>query len=174
MKRTLTVLALFLAAIALLSTSCGTSDYIKSLTLNANGSSAGGTFNLPGVDSTVQLQVMANYNSGKLIDVTYASTFTVTPQGVDQDGAALPAYGPNTVPITQSGLMTGIVGICTWTDAINTTVTPNAYWNPPVWEITGWYQVTASYRNFTSQPIAVGVGVASSKTSPIGGCGPTS
>jgi hypothetical protein len=174
MKRTLTVFALFLAAIALLSTSCGTSDYIKSLELTANGVNLGGTFNLPGVDSTLPITVWANYNSGKLINVTNAATFTVTPQGVDQDGAALPAYGPNTVPISSSGLMTGVVGICTWTDALNTTVTPNAYWNPPVWQITGWYQVTATYRNFTSQPIAVGVGVASSNTSPVGGCGPTS
>src|SRR5580692_4654397 len=139
MKRTLTVLALFLAAVALVSTSCGSSDYIKSVQLNANGASAGGTFNLP---------------------------------GVDQDGAALPAYGANTVPISSSGLMSGIVGICTWEDAFNTTVTPNAYWNPPVWQISGWYQVTATYRNFTSEPLGVGVGVATSKTSPIGGCGP--
>ena len=174
MKRTLTVLALFLTAIALLTTSCGTSDYIKSVQLNANGASAGGTFNLPGVDAALQFQVWAIYNSGKQIDVTKATTWTVTPQGTDQDGAPLPAYGPNTVPISPSGLMSGIVGICTWEDAFNTTVTPNAYWNPPVWQISGWYQVTATYRNFTSEPLGVGVGVATSKTSPIGGCGPTS
>ena len=174
MKRTLTVFALFLAAIALLLTSCGTSDSIKSVQLNANGDSAGGTFNLPGVDATLQLKVWAIYNSGKQIDVTNASTWTVTPQGVDQSGAALPAYGPTTVPISPSGLMSGIADICTWTDAFNTTVTPNAYWNPPIWEATGFYQVTATYRNFTSEPVGVGVGVQASNTSPVGGCGPTS
>jgi hypothetical protein len=174
MKRTLTVSALFLTAIALLLTSCGTSDSIKSLGLTANGVNLGGTFNLAGVDSTLPITVWANYNSGKQIDVTNASTFTITPQGVDQDGAPLPPYGPNTVPVTRTGLMTGIVGICTWKDLINNTVTPPAYWNPPQWEIVGWYQVTATYRNFTSQPIAIGVGVATSNTSPIGGCGPTS
>ena len=41
MKRTLTVFALFLTAIALLLTSCGTSDYIKSVQLSAQGDSAG-------------------------------------------------------------------------------------------------------------------------------------
>jgi hypothetical protein len=174
MKRTLTVLALFLTAVALLSTSCGSSDYIKSVQLDANGATAGGTFNLPGVDATLQLQVWAIYNSGKQIDVTNASTWTVTPQGTDQSGAPLPAYGPTTVPISPSGLMSGIADICTWTDAFNTTVTPNAYWNPPIWEATGYYQVTATYRNFTSEPVGVGVGVAASNTSPIGGCGPTS
>jgi hypothetical protein len=173
MKRTFTVLALFLAAIALLSTSCGSSDYIKSVQLNANGASAGGTFNLPGVDATLQLQVWAIYNSGKQIDVTNASTWTVTPQGTDDFLVPLPAYGPNTVPISSSGLMSGIVGICTWTDNENTTVTPNAPWNPPVWSILGWYQVTATYRNFTSEPVGVGVGVATSRNSPIGGCGPS-
>ena len=86
----------------------------------------------------------------------------------------LPAYGPTTVPISPSGLMSGIADICTWTDPINKTVTPNVLWNPPIWEATGYYQVTATYRNFTSEPIGVGVGVQASTTSPIGGCGPTS
>lgn len=175
MKRTFTVLALFLAAIALLSTSCGTSDFIKSVQLNGSGDSAGGTFNLPGVDAALQLKVWAVYNSGKQIDVTNAATWTVTPQGTQQDFTTpLPAYGPTTVPISASGLMSGIADICTWTDAKNTTVTPEAYWNPPVWEATGYYQVTATYRNFTSEPIGVGVGVAASNTSPVGGCGPSS
>ncbi len=173
MKRTATVLALFLAGLALLSTSCGTSDYIKSVQLSANGASAGGTFNLPGVDATLQLQAWAIYNSGKQVDVTNAVTWTVTPQGVDDLGAALPPYGPNTVPISPSGLMSGIVGICTWTDGINNTVKPPVPWNPPDWAILGWYQVTATYRNFTSEPVGVGVGVATSQNSPIGGCGPS-
>ncbi len=76
MKRTFTVLALFIAAITLLSTSCGTSDYVKSLTLSSNGTLSGGFYNLAGVDGTLQLQVMAVYNSGKLLDVTKASTWT--------------------------------------------------------------------------------------------------
>jgi hypothetical protein len=173
MKRTFTVLALFIAAITLLSTSCGTSDYVKSLTLSSNGTSSGGFYNLVGVDGTLQLQVMAVYNSGKLLDVTKASTWNVTPTGVDQYGFALPPYGPNTVPIDPSGLMTGIVSICTWTDTLDTTVTPAVYWNPPIWEYTGYYQVSATYRNFTSQPVGIGVGVQASKNSPSGGCGPS-
>src|SRR5580698_8816860 len=119
MKRTSAVLTLFVAAIALLSISCGTSDYVKSLTLSSNGTSSGGFYNLVGVDGTLQLQVMAVYNSGKLLDVTKASTWNVTPTGVDQFGFPLPPYGPNTVPIDPSGLMTGIVSICTWTDGID-------------------------------------------------------
>jgi len=175
-KRT-SVLTLLLAAIALLTTSCGTSDYLESLTLTSNGATAGGFFNLAGVDGTIQLVLTANYHSGKTVDVTNNAIWTVVPEGATDTGAALPAYGPNTVPISSTGLMTGIVPICTWTDAIVTTGTGSSATtgpaNPPIWEYTGYYQVTATYRNFTSQPVGVGVGVAASINSPAGGCGPT-
>lgn len=184
MKRT-SVLTLSIAAIALLTiattalltTSCGTSDYLQSVTLTSNGASAGGFFNLAGVDGTIQLVATANYHSGKGVNVTNSVTWTVVPEGTDDNGNALPAYGPNTVPISPTGLMTGIVPICTWTDAITTSGCASGETscpaNPPVWEYTGYYQVTATYRNLTSQPVGVGVGVAVSKNSPVGGCGPT-
>ncbi len=133
MKRTSAVLVLLVAGIALLSISCGTSDYVKSLTLSSSGTSSGGFYNLAGVDGTLQLQVTANYNSGKTLDVTNASTWTVVPTGCAttaddpttlcpniqgaQPPYALPAYGPTTVPISPTGLMTGIVPLCTWIDA---------------------------------------------------------
>jgi len=179
MKRTASVLALFLAGIALLSTSCGTSDYIKSLTLSSSGGSSGGFYNLAGVDGTLQLKATANYNSGKLIDVTNASTFTITPNGTIYStadpvnypaGGPLPAAAPNTVTIDGTGFMTGIAPICTWVDAttvVSGVVTPVT---PPQWEYTGYYQVTATYRNFTSQPVGVGMGIAVSNTA---GCGPS-
>jgi len=183
MKRTFTVLALFVAAIALLSTSCGTSDYIKSLTITSSGTAAGtgpigGSYNLSGVDGTLQLKVYANYNSGKNVDVTNASTFTMVPTGTiyhsaDQvdypDGGPLPTPAPNTVTINGTGLMTGIAPVCTWVDATTVVagvVTPDT---PPQWEYTGYYQVTATYRNFTSQPVGIGMGIAVSNTA---GCGP--
>jgi hypothetical protein len=170
-KRT-QVLAIFLVAALLMSAGCGTSDSIKSLLLTSTGANNSGFYNLPGVDSTLQLQVFAVYNSGKKIDVTNASTFTVVPTGVDQDGFPLPPYGPTTVPINKTGLMTGIVAICTWIDAIDNSKTPPAPANPPIWEYTGYYQTTATYREFTSQPVGIGVGVVASKNSPVGGCGP--
>jgi len=173
----ISVLTLLLAAIALLTTSCGTSDYLQSVTLTSNGATAGGFFNLAGVDGTIQLVATANYHSGKSVVVTNSVTWTVVPTGLDDNGAALPAYGPNTVPISPTGLMTGIVPICTWTDIIVTTGTGSSAVtgpaNPPIWAYTGYYQVSATYRNLTSQPIGVGVGVATSNDSPTGGCGPT-
>ena len=173
MKKHISIVSLFLAAVALLTTSCGTSDYVKSLTLTSAGASSNNFYNLAGADSTLQLVVTANYNSGKTIPVTNASTWNVSTICCDQDGNQLPAYGPDTVPISPTGLMTAIVPLCTWTDAIDNTLTPPGPANPPIWEYTGYYQVTATYRNFTSQPIAIGVGSLTSKNSPVGGCGPS-
>ena len=167
------LLATILAAVLISSTGCGVSDSIKSLLLTSSSNSTGGFYNLVGVDGTLQLKVFAVYHSGKQIDVTNDSTWTVTPMGVDQDLLALPAYGPDTVPINKTGVMTAIVPICTWTDGMDNTKTPPAPANPPVWEYTGWYQTSATYREFTSQPVAIGVGAAASKNSPIGGCGPS-
>ena len=172
MKRT-QFLAVLLVAAMLISTGCGHSDSIKSLMVTSTGANNNGFYNLPGVDATLQLKVFAVYHSGKLIDVTNDSTWNVVPVGTDQDGNALPPYGPDTVPINKTGLMTGIVAICTWTDGIDGTKTPPAPANPPIWEYTGYYQTTATYREFTSQPVGIGVGVVASNNSPVGGCGPS-
>jgi len=173
----ISILAMFLGAIALFTTSCGTSDSVKTLTLGSVSTSSGGIYNLVGVDGTLQLKVTANYHSGKIVDVTNDSTFSVTPVGsiyssADPNynqGDPLPPYGPDTVPINKTGLMTGIVGICTWVDLVDSKGVPL---DPAAWAYTGYYQVTASYKGFTSQPIGIGVGVAESNY-PKGGCGPS-
>src|SRR5208282_5670458 len=100
-KRNL-ILATFLSAIAVLTTSCGTSDSIKSLMLTSSGANNNGFYNLPGVDATLQLKVYAVYNSGKLVDETTESTWTVVPTGTDQNANPLPPYGPDTVPINKT------------------------------------------------------------------------
>jgi hypothetical protein len=159
---------MFLGVAALLMTSCGTSDSIKSLLLTSSGTSNSGFYNLAGADSTLQLQVLAIYNSGKQIDVTNAvASWNVTVVGSDQNGVVLPPYGPTTVPINSTGLMTDIYPLCTWVD-----LPVSAPATPANWAYTGYYQVTATYRQFTSQPIAVGVGSLTSNA-PDGGCGPS-
>lgn len=167
-KRTRILATVLLTAIPLLVSSCGTSDSIKSITLSANGTSSGGTFNMAGTDATVPLIVYANYHSGKQVVVTSDVTYSVTEQGLDQSGANLPPFGPGNVTISGTGLMTDIVPLCTWVDGS----TAGKADNPPVWALTGYYQVTAIYRGMSSQPIAVGAGSAVSTTSPVGGCGP--
>jgi hypothetical protein len=171
-----------IGALFLTSTGCGVSDSIRSIQLGANGATSGGSFNLSGVDDTLQLSVMAIYHSGKQINVTNDSTFSVAvaPDSTIYSSAdpedfpvgALPPFAPAVATISKAGLMTGIAQICTWYDLIDTTKTPPAPSNPPAWVYTGYYQVTATYRHFTSQPIGVGVGISTSN-SPLGGCGPS-
>jgi hypothetical protein len=174
---------LILVAVALLSSSCGTSDYMQSIQLSSSGATAGGFNNLVGVDGPLQLQVMAVYHSGKMIDVTNNSTFTMVPTGcvfsgnyLSPCGGPLPTPGPATVTVSPNGYMIGIASICTWEDGWVTTTTngttTTTFDNPAVWMYTGYYQTTATYRGFTSNPIGVGMGVAESDA-PGGGCGPS-
>jgi hypothetical protein len=163
----------FLAAVAvalsLIASGCGTSDYVQSISLSAAGSSSGTTvFNLSGEDGTLQLVATANYHSGKAVDVTNSVTYSVTPVGVDSGGNALPAYGPTSVPINATGLMTAIVSMCTWVDVGNPLPTPPKY----NWEYTGYYQTIAVYNGMQSQPVAIGVGSAAGNA-PDGSCGPS-
>jgi hypothetical protein len=176
------ILATLLATLLLITTGCGVSDSIKSLQIGANGSTQGGSYNLAGVDRTLQLKVVAVYHSGKLIDVTNDSNFSVvvapnslifaTADPVDFPLGPLPTFGPTIATISKTGLMTGIAEICTWVDLTDTSKTPPAPFNPPSWAYTGFYQITATYKGFTSQPIGVGMGIATSN-SPTGGCGPS-
>jgi hypothetical protein len=165
-KRT-NILAALLITLSLISTGCGVSDSVKSITLSATGASSGGFFNLHGADGTLQLTVTANYNSGKHVTVTNESTYAATTVGVDASGNQLPAYGPTTVPINATGLMTAIATLCTWTDL--PIATPPT--TPPNWSYTGYYQVTATYQGMASQPVAIGVGSLDGD-GPGGACGP--
>ena len=193
MKRTRIFTALLAAALLLIATSCGTSDSLKSLLLTSNGTNNSGFYNLPGVDATLQLKVFAVYHSGKMVEVTNDSTWNVVPVGCASTAenasylcpvpasqtSTLPPYGPDTVPINKTGLMTGIVQMCTWTDALVQTTSgcPNGQStcqipaSPPIWLYTGYYQTTATYRNLTSQPVGIGVGVTASDD--FAGCGPS-
>ena len=167
MKRT-RILVTLLAAFALLSTSCGTGDKIGSVSITAAGQT--GTVNLYGLGGTLQLQVMANYTSGKQIDETNFATYTITPQGTDDAGNALPTppYGielNNTGMVTATANQTGN-GICTWYNLTPTSTTAS-------WFFTGDYTIVATYRGFTSNPIYIPVASAADSVSgQTGQCGP--
>lgn len=167
MKR-IQLLAVVVAALSLIATGCGTSDYVQSVTLTSNGANSGGFFNLSGIDGTIQLTALAIYHSGKNVPITDSVTYTVTPLGTDQDGNPLPAYGPTTVPINSTGLMTAVASLCTWQD-IGTPIPTPPQFN---WVLTGYYQIVATYNGMQSQPVAMGVGSAASDTAPNGQCGP--
>ena len=108
---------------------------------------------------------------GKTVVVTNSVTYNVTPTGTDASGAALPAYGPTTIPINSTGLMTAEVALCTWIDVPSGS--PPVLPTPPKynWEYTGYYQTVAVYNGMQSQPVAIGVGSAAGNA-PDGTCGP--
>jgi hypothetical protein len=159
------ILAALLVALLLIASGCGTSDSLSTLTVTSTASSSGGFFNLKGEGGTLQLKTVANYTSGKSVDVTNWAKYTVTTTGTDESGAALQAP-PNTVTINATGLMTAVTPFdCSWTD----TTPPPA--TSPTWFLTGSYQVTANYHGKTSQPVFVGVASAGGN-GPGGACGP--
>ena len=172
MKRT-NILAALLVALALISTGCGTSDYVQSVQLSATGPGGGGFFNLAGADGTLQLNTVAIYHSGKTVPVTNEVSYTVSIVGSTAGGSGLPAYtaAPAPVPINSTGLMTAAASLCTWIDLASGT--PPVLPTPPQynWEYTGYYQVVAVYHGMSSQPVAIGVGSAAGNA-PDGTCGP--
>jgi hypothetical protein len=161
------ILAAMLVTLSLISTGCGTSDYVQSIQLTSTGSSSGGFFNLVGADGTLQLLTNTVYHSGKTVPVTTSVTYQVTTVGTQYDQVTpLPPYGPDTVPINATGLMTAKAALCTW---INTAPAGQ----PAIWEYTGYYEVTSTYHGMVSQPVAIGVGSAADPNSASGGCGPS-
>jgi hypothetical protein len=170
------ILATFLAAIALCATSCGTGDKIGSVSMSVAGADGAGTVNLAGLGGTLQMQVTANYTSGKQIDETNFSVYTVTPEGFyytyDSNGdpvSQVPLSSPpQTFTISATGMATAVdPAICTWVN-----VGPSA--TQPAWAYTGDYMVVATYRGFTSNPVFIPLAsAASGANNTNGACGPT-
>lgn len=166
-------LAIFLAAVTLLSTSCGSGDKIGAVQMRVVGAS-GGTVNLAGLGGTLQIQVLAMYTSGKQIDETNFATYTVTPQGfyctaftgtTCSSAFAMPAP-PQGMTINKTALLTAVdPGVCSWVN-LGTLAQPG-------WAFTGWYEVVATYRGFTSNPVFIPMASAASAQSNTNGqCGP--
>jgi hypothetical protein len=164
------ILAIFAVLAVSFLTSCGASDKVASITLTTSGTT--GTVNLAGLGGTLQLQVTANYTSGKIVDETNWSTYAATAQGVDDTGATLPAP-PQGISINATGMVTATEpGICTWTDL---TASSSSSSSTPAWAIVGWYQVIATYKGMQSQPLYIPVASAASAQSGTNGeCGPSS
>ena len=161
------ILAALLGVITLLTTSCGVGDKIGSVSITAVGEN-GGIINLAGLGGTIQLKVTANYTSGKQIDETNFATYTVTPEGYDNNTGALLPSPPQTLRINKTGMVTAVdPAVCAWVN-LGTLQSPS-------WAYTGDYMITATYRGFTSQPIFIPLAsAASNQDNTQGQCGPTS
>ena len=153
------------AATLLVSSGCGTSDKLTSLTITQkNSSSSSGFMNLQGIGGTVQLVVTANYTSGKTVDETNWATYTVNPERtLDNNITPLPAP-PLGMTISPTGMLTAVdPAICTWINLGSD--------DTPAWFLSGDYMITATYKGIVSQPVFVGV-ASSSGNGPSGSCGP--
>lgn len=164
-----------LAVLTLLTTSCGVGDKIGSVSVKAVGIS-GGTINLAGLGGTIQLEVTANYTSGKQIDETNFATYTVANEGFfwtydstgnPQSQVPMPTP-PSTLTINNTGMITAVdPAVCSWVN-LGTLQTP-------AWAYTGDYMIVAHYRGFSSNPIFIPLASAASGASNTNGaCGPTS
>ncbi len=171
MKRT-SILAVFPITLALVLSGCGTSDSVKSISIT--GANSFGAFEVYGEGGTMQMTVTANYNSGKQIDVTNQSTFTVTETGTDDNGESLPVPSsttpPSTIEISNTGLVTAVTPfICTFVVTSGVGVTPITY------AVAGSYQIVATYKGMQSNPQFLPVASADINSNVSGAtCGPTS
>jgi hypothetical protein len=160
------LLAAILAAAVFSMSGCGASDKLASITLTQKGSSSsGGFFNLKGIGGTLQLAVIANYTSGKQVEETNFSTFTVTAEGVLDDNATPLPTPPLSITISRTAMLTAVdPAICTWDDLSTDPAKPS-------WVLTGDYMIVATYKGLQSQPLFVGVASAAGN-GPNGTCGP--
>lgn len=176
----LSILATILAAVATLlislsSIGCGTGDKIGSVSMQVVGAGGAGTVNLSGLGGSLQLQVLANYTSGKQIDETNFATFSVTPEGFynvyDNSGnitqqPTMPTP-PQTLTINKTGMVTAVdPAVCSWVN-LGTTQQPG-------WAYTGDYMITATYRGFSSNPVFIPLAsAANGQSGQNGQCGPS-
>jgi hypothetical protein len=164
-KRTIFFIA-FLSLLAICLASCGSTDNLRTIQLTAPSTE------LQGIGGTIQLQAQGTYAYGPNRDLTNLVTYTVVvnqaPNNVDINGVTLPAP-PSTIQMSTTGLVTAIdPAVCTYAD-VGTATTP-------AWVLTGTYEITATYRGVTSQPVYIGVASAAGPPAPAfaaGACGPS-
>jgi hypothetical protein len=164
-KRT-TLFTAFVGLLAIGLTSCGSAS-LKTIDLSASGNATGGFFELKGEGGTIQLTAVGNYTYGPSRDLSNLVTYTVTPDGFDIYGAALPAP-PQDITLSKTGLVTAVDPfVCTYVD-VGTATTA-------AWALSGSYKIVASYRGITSQPVYIGVASQAGPPAPAiaqGACGP--
>lgn len=150
--------------------SCGGSGDLQSIQISTAEPQGFDVMNLGG---TVQLVVTGVYSSGHTRDLTEHATYqiVVTPNSVDEKGAALPTP-PAGLEVSLTGLLTAeYPGICTWVNLNASSSTATS----PVWSMTGSYTITATVGKIVSPPVYVAVastvGIID-MSNPNGFCGP--
>jgi len=145
-KRSMFMAALA-SALSLLSFGCGGTNHLQSITLTSSGAT------LIGEGGTVQLKATGNASNGSTSDITGKVKYTVTPTGTDYLLNPLPAP-PQTVKFNATGQITAVAPFdCSFTYIAGT--------KPPVYFLSGSYQVTATMDGVTSLPLFIAVASSS-------------
>ena len=145
-KRTIFMAALA-SALSLLSFGCGGTNHLQSITLTSTGTT------LTGIGGTVQLTAKGISSNGSTSDISRKVKYTVTPTGTDYLGNPLPAP-PQTVNFNATGQITAVApAACSFTYVAGTT--------PPVYFLSGSYQVVATMDGVTSLPLFIAVASSS-------------
>ena len=171
MKRKQLLAAVLTTAVLVSMSGCGTGDKIGSVSMNVQGLT--GVVDLKGLGGTLQLQVLANYTSGKQIDETNFSTFQVTAEGCYTDYSTNPSKclpmlaSPLTLTIDKTGMITAVdPAVCSWVSTTGVFATPG-------WAYTGDYKIVATYRGFSSNPVFIPMSSAANLQANMEGqCGP--
>lgn len=167
MKRTTIFAALISAALLISLLGCGDPAIgkLQTITLTASGSGTGFA-ELKGEGGTVQLIATGNYSSGGTRDLSGNVTYVVTPVGTSDSGAPL-QMPPLTMTVSNTGLATAVAPfVCSF---VNVQSDPT---KPAAWALDGSYQIVATFKGVTSQPVFLGVASAAGNSSD-GSCGPS-
>jgi hypothetical protein len=144
---------------------CGTTNHVQSIQLSKSNTSETpmNGLNVPGISSTLQLYVWENTSNGKAVLLHgegIAYQIVLDPDNfVDAFGIVLPAP-PQVLNLSTTGLITGIdPAVCTWVDVAGI-IPPATTAPPPSWQLSGSYDVTATFGGLTTPPVNIGVASA--------------
>jgi len=168
---------------------CGTTNHLQSIQLSKSNTSETpmNGLNVPGISSTLQLYVWENRSNGQAVllhGAGVAYQIKLDPNNfLDAFGQVLPAP-PQVLSLSTTGLITAInPAVCTWVDVARI-IPPATAAPPPSWELSGSYDVTATFGGLTTPPVNIGVASAGGNPSnpalgtqgvnnnPNGLCGP--
>jgi hypothetical protein len=135
---------------------------LQTIKLTAVVAQNGGLVEVQGVGGTLQLGALGVYTKSS-VNLTQKVTYAVIPVGTDLSGFPL-LSPPQTLTVNASGLATAVTPfVCTFHNAGTA--------QSPAYVLTGSYQVTATYKGVTSNPIFIAVASAAGD-GPSGACGP--
>jgi hypothetical protein len=128
-----------------------------------------GGLNVPGISSTLQLYTWGNYSSGEqklLLGQPVKYQIVLDPDyNVDALNRPLPqpfsdSGLPQVLQLSPTGLLTAIdPAVCTYYDVAEI-VPPSTTAPAPSWQLSGSYDVTATFAGFTTPPANIGVSSA--------------